>query len=116
LTTEPYTSFASKSIQAGAYQLIASYVIPEDGVYDVISNMEVKPSSESYYNNAIYINANDSATSYEYQITTRCSMYAGGGNIAYMIRKFKKGDIVKVFAYVPVACTAVTKFIVARRF
>lgn len=116
MTTEPYTAYNSKSVQANANHQILSYNIPEDGVYDVISNMLVNISSESYYNNAIYINADDSATEYEDGIITRSSMHNGGGNVAYMIRRFKKGDTVKVFTYVTVACEVRAKITVARRF
>lgn len=93
-----------------------SYVIPEDGVYDIISYMAVNISSSASYNNAIFINPDDSATTYKEGTVIRSSMYGGGGSISYMITSLKKGDSVKVFAYAGTTCDAQARLTVARRF
>ena len=116
LTQEPYIVADTKPVQARAYQLITSYVIPEDGVYDIISYMDVSVSSDSIYINAIFINPDDSITTYKASTVTRSTMNSGGGNIAYMITSLKKGDSVKVFAYTTVTCNSTARLTVARRF
>ena len=105
----------TKPVQAGAYQLIASYVIPEDGIYDIISFMDVNVSDSGMYNNAIFINA-DSESTYKDQIVTRSTMLSGGGNIAYMITSLKKGDSVKAYTYTSAPCNVQARLTVARRF
>lgn len=116
LTKEPYIAVDAKPVQAQVYQLITSYVIPEDGIYDIISYMDVSVSSASSYNNAIFINPDDSITKYKEGTVTRSSMYGGGGSISYMIMSLKKGDSVKVFAYTAVTCNVQARLTVARRF
>lgn len=116
MTTEPYTSIASKSIQEGAYQLITSYIIPEDGVYDIISYMDVGVSDSRTYNNAIFINPDDSITTYKGSTVVRSTMLSGGGSISYMITSLEKGDSVKVFTYTSVPCDVQARLTVARRF
>lgn len=116
LTKEPYIAVDAKPTQAGEYQLITSYVIPEDGVYDIISYMAVSISSQSTYNNAIFINPDNSVTTYKEGTVTRSSMFGGGGSISYMITSLEKGDNVKVFAYTGATCNAQARLTVARRF
>ena len=106
----------TKPTQAGEYQLITSYVIPEDGVYDIISYMDVSLSDSGMYNNAIFINPDDSITTHKGSTVIRSTMLGGGGNIAYMIKSLEKGDSVKVFAYTAVTCNATARLTVARRF
>ena len=106
----------TKPVQAGAYQLITSYIIPEDGVYDIISYMAVSVSSSAVYNNAIFINPDDSITTYKEGTVIRSTMYGGGGSIAYMTTSLKKDDSVKVFAYTGTPCNAQARLTVARRF
>ena len=114
---EPYIANNTKSAQAGAYQLIASYVIPEDGTYDIISYMEVSISADSkMYNNAIFINPDDTITTYKEGTVIRSTMVGGGGSIAYMATSLKKGDSVKVFAYAGAPCNAQARLTGARRF
>lgn len=106
----------TKPVQAGAYQLITSYIIPEDGVYDIISYMAVSISSTSVYNNAIFINPDNSVTTYKEGTVTRSTMYGGGGSISYMITSLKRGDSVKVYSYTGATCNAQARLTVARRF
>lgn len=116
LTQEPYIVVDTKPVQAGAYQLITSYIIPEDGVYDIISYMAVSISSTSVYNNAIFINPDNSVTTYKEGTVTRSTMYGGGGSISYMITSLKRGDSVKVYSYTGATCNAQARLTVARRF
>lgn len=116
LTQEPYIVADTKPVQAGAYQLITSYIIPEDGVYDIISYMAVSISSDKMYNNAIFINPDDSITTYKEGTVIRSTMLGGGGSIAYMTTSLKKGDSVKVFAYAGAPCNAQARLTVTKRF
>ena len=116
LTQEPYIVKDTKPTQAREYQLITSYVIPEDGVYDIISYMDVSVDDSKIYINAIFINPDDSITTYKEGTVIRSTMYGGGGSIAYMTTSIKKGDSVKVFAYTTVTCNAKARLTVAKRF
>ena len=116
LTQEPYIVVNSKPAQAKTYQLIASYVIPEDGIYDIISYMDVSLDNSGIYINSIFINSDDSATTYKESTVVRSTRLGGGGSIAYMITSLEKGDSVKVFAYTTVTCNATARLTVARRF
>ena len=78
--------------------------------------MAVSVSSSEVYNNAIFINPDDSITTYKEGTVIRSTMYGGGGSIAYMTTSLKKGDSVKVFAYTPAPCNAQARLTVARRF
>ena len=113
---KPYIVKNTKPVQERAYQLITSYVIPEDGVYDIISYMDVSVDDSKVYINAIFINPDDSISTYKESTVIRSTMSGGGGSIAYMIMSLKKGDSVKVFAYTVVTCNATARLTVARRF
>ena len=107
----------AKPVQAEAYQLITSYIIPEDGVYDIISYMAVSVSLPgNTYNNSIFINPDDSITTYKEGTVVRSTMIGGGGSIAYMTTSLKKDDSVKVFTYAADPCNAQARLTVARRF
>lgn len=78
--------------------------------------MDVSVSDSKTYNNVIFINPDDSITTYKGSTVVRSTMEGGGGNIAYMILSLKKGDSVKVFAEAGATCDVKGSLTVARRF
>ena len=116
LTQEPYIVANDKPVQAGANQLISSYVIPEDGIYDIISYMNCSLSNSGMYNNGISINSNDYIPASIRTTIVRSTMLDGGGSIAYVVTSLKKGDSVNVVAHTAVACNVRSRLTVARRF
>lgn len=78
--------------------------------------MDVSLDNSGIYINSIFINSDDSATTYKESTVVRSTMLGGGGSIAYMITSLEKGDSVKVFAYTTATCNARARLTVARRF